>query len=130
MKVAQVRAVLFAKNLEGLTAFYAGALGMTQSFADADHAVLHCGGFELIVHRIPKHIAATIAIKQPPERRVGSAVRLDYSVASIEASRSRARALGGDIDEAPPAWADGSSTFFFGHDPEGNQFGVSPTGSA
>ena len=89
MKVAQVRAVLFAKDLEGLTAFYAGALGMTQSFADADHAVLHCGGFELIVHRIPKHIAATIAIKQPPERRVGSAVRLDYPVASIEASRSR-----------------------------------------
>ena len=60
MKVAQVRAVLFAKDLEGLTAFYAGALGMTQSFADADHAVLHCGGFELIVHRIPKHIAATM----------------------------------------------------------------------
>jgi predicted enzyme related to lactoylglutathione lyase len=130
MNVSQVRAVLFVKDLERVAAFYTDALGMAQSFADQQHAVLHCGAFELIVHRIPKHIADTIAIKQPPERRVGSAVRLDYPVASIEESRRRARALGGDIDEAPPAWADASSRFFFGYDPEGNQFGVSLRESA
>ena len=64
-------------------------------------------------------------IAQPPIRRVWGAIRLDFPVASIADSRKLARALGGDIDDAPPAWADPNANFFFGHDPEGNQFGVS-----
>jgi catechol 2,3-dioxygenase-like lactoylglutathione lyase family enzyme len=126
MEVSQVRAVLFAKDLERVAAFYVGALEMKRTFADENHAVLECHGFELLVHRIPKHIAAAIEIKRPPDRRVGGAIRLDYPVSSVERSRSLARSLGGDIDDAPPAWADRSATFFFGHDPEGNQFGVGP----
>jgi hypothetical protein len=55
-------------------------------------------------------------------------MRLDYPVTSIESSRRLARSLGGDIDDAPPAWAERSANFFFGHDPEGNQFGVSASG--
>ena len=55
---------------------------------------------------------------------VSGAIRLDFPVASIEKSRTAARELGGDIDVAPPAWADRDANFFFGCDPEGNQFGV------
>ena len=60
----------------------------------------------------------------PPKRRVSGAIRLDYPVANIEKSRTAARSLGGDIDVAPPEWADRTANFFFGYDPEGNQFGV------
>ena len=77
------------------------------------------------MHQIPKPIAETIVVTQPPVRRVLSAVRLDFPVASIGDSRTLARALGGEIDDAPPAWADRNANLFFGHDPEGNQFGVS-----
>ena len=42
----------------------------------------------------------------------------------IAESRRKARSLGGDIDEAAPPWADADAKFFFGYDPEGNQFGV------
>jgi hypothetical protein len=125
MEAARVRAVLFVKDLEKVAAFYIGALALTRLSGDKDHVVLESDGFELVVHQIPKQIADTIVIAQPPIRRVWGAIRLDFPVGSIAGSRKLARALGGEIDDAPPAWADSTANFFFGHDPEGNQFGVS-----
>src|SRR5262245_56340369 len=117
METSKVRAVLFAKDLQRVAAFYSGALGMERGFSDDDHSILTCQGFELIVHQIPKHIAAGITIEQPPKRRVTGAVRLDFPVQSIDDSRKRARSLGGGIDDSPPAWADRNANFFFGFDP-------------
>jgi predicted enzyme related to lactoylglutathione lyase len=125
MEASSVRAVLFVKDLQKVAAFYIGALALTRVSGDLDHAVLECDGFELIVHQIPKPIAETIVVTQPPMRRVWGAIRLDFPVANIGDSRKLARSLGGEIDDAPPAWADRSANLFFGHDPEGNQFGVS-----
>lgn len=125
MEVTEVRAVLFAKDLEKTAAFYSGALGFERRSGDREHAVLGCGGFELVVHQMPKAIADTIAIKNPPERRTSGAVRLDYPVASVAEARRLARSLGGDVDDEPPPWAARDANFFFGHDPEGNQFGLS-----
>jgi predicted enzyme related to lactoylglutathione lyase len=124
MEPSSVSAVLFVKDLPKVAAFYATALGMQCTFGDQDHSVLNCRGFELIVHQIPKHIADQIKIEQPPVRRVRGAVRLDFPVENIEESRRTARSLGGAIDDAPPSWADHNSQFFFGYDPEGNQFGA------
>ncbi len=98
---------------------------MERTFCDNDHSVLSCRGFELIVHAIPKHIVDYIAIEQSPKRHVGGAIRLDYPVRNVDESRRLARSLGGDIDDAPPDWADRNVNFFFGYDPEGHQFGVS-----
>ena len=125
MEAARVRAVLFVKDQDKLTAFYSDVLGMTRRAGDESHSVLERGGFELIVHQIPKPIADGIEIEQPPVRRSGGALRLDYPVESIDDSRKLARSLGGGIDETPPQWADSETNFFLGYDPEGNQFGVS-----
>jgi predicted enzyme related to lactoylglutathione lyase len=121
--------VLFAKDLKGVAAFYHKALGMKVALSDEYHSVLDCRGFELIVHQIPKHIADSITIDRPPTRRVSGTIRLDYPVKNIEESRKTARSLGGGIDDAPPPWADRNASFYFGFDPEGNQFGVSPSGN-
>jgi catechol 2,3-dioxygenase-like lactoylglutathione lyase family enzyme len=123
-----VSAVLFVKDLEKAADFYSTALGMSVVARDEYHSVLSCHGFELVVHRIPEHIARSIALTQPPERRVGGAIRLDFPVESVEKSRAKARTLGGAIDEAPPEWADKAASFFLGYDPEGNQFGVRSAG--
>jgi predicted enzyme related to lactoylglutathione lyase len=120
-----VSAVLFAKDSERLAEFYRSALGMSLRSGDEHHAVLDCGGFELVVHRISPHVAANIVIDRPPKRRVTGAIRLDFPVRDVAASRAAARSLGGDIDDVPPAWAAADANFFFGYDPEGNQFGVS-----
>ena len=125
MEASSPRAILFVKDLERVAAFYAGALAMRRVSGDKDHAVLDCDGFELVVHQIPKPFADTIVITEPPVRRVWGAIRLDFPVPSIADSRKLARSLGGEIDDAPPAWADPNTNLFFGHDPEGNQFGVS-----
>ena len=125
VEVANIRAVLFARDLNGVAAFYSEALGMNREGGDESHALLRQKGFELIVHQIPKQIADSIEIEQPPIRRVNGSVRLDYPVESIESSRTVAKSLGGDIDEAPPPWADDGTNFYLGFDPEGNVFGVS-----
>jgi catechol 2,3-dioxygenase-like lactoylglutathione lyase family enzyme len=130
MEASRPRAILFVKDLERAEAFYVGALALKRLSGDKDHAVLECDGFELVVHQIPKPMAETIVVTQPPTRRVSGAIRLDFPVASVADSRKLARSLGGEIDDAPPAWADRGTNLFFGYDPEGNQFGVSQRRSA
>jgi predicted enzyme related to lactoylglutathione lyase len=128
MSSANVRAVLFAKDLPAVAAFYATALGMKVVASDNYHTRLDCFGFELVVHQIPQPIANGIVVERPPKRRTAGAIRLDYAVRDLVESRKRSRSLGGDIDDAPPQWADRNANFYFGHDPEGNQFGVSQQG--
>jgi predicted enzyme related to lactoylglutathione lyase len=125
VETSNVSAVLFAKNLKSVAAFYQEALGMKVTSSDEYHSVLDCRGFKLVVHQIPKEIANNITIDRPPKRRISGAIRLDYPVKNIEDSRKAARSFGGDIDDAPPPWANGNANFYFGYDPEGNQFGVS-----
>lgn len=125
MTVTDVRAVLFAKDQNKVAAFYVGALGFVRASGDGDHTILRCGGFELVVHQIPRAIADGIVISSPPARRTSGVLRLDYPVASVAESRRLAPSLGGHIDDAPPPWAARDAGFFFGYDPEGNQFGVS-----
>jgi predicted enzyme related to lactoylglutathione lyase len=124
MSSSNVTAVLFTKDRATVATFYSDALGMRVVVSDEYHTRLDCCGFELVVHQIPPHIAAGIVIERPPKRRTAGAIRLDYPVEDIAASRRRARSLGGDIDDAPPSWAGPDADFFFGYDPEGNQFGV------
>ena len=125
MESSTVSAVLFAKNMKRVAAFYAQALGLTCTASDEHHSALNGYGFHLIVHQISQPIADGITIRQPPERRVWGAIRLNFPVQSIEDSRRAAKSLGGVVDDAPPEWADRHANFFLGHDPEGNVFGAS-----
>jgi len=124
MTYSQVKAVLFVKDLRAVAQFYSTALGMLVVASDEHHWRLICAGFELVVHQIPKHIADTIVLERPPAPCVWAATRLDYPVPSLAESRRAARALGGYIDDKPPAWAEPNAKYFFGYDPEGNRFGV------
>ena len=125
VEVGKVRALLFAKNLQAVATFYAEALDMKRESGDDAHVLLKQGDFELIVHQIPKPIADSIRISEPPLRREGGSLRLDYPIPDIRAGRARAKSLGGGIDDSPPPWADSGTNFFLGFDPEGNVFGVS-----
>jgi len=125
MEAKSPRAILFVKDLGRVSAFYVGALGLTRASGDQDHAVLRCDSFELVVHQVPKPIADSIVITDPPVRRVLGAMRLDFPVTKVADARKLARSLGGSVDDAPPPWADPKTNLFFGYDPEGNQFGIS-----
>jgi len=119
-----VSAVLFAKDLRKVATFYTRVCSAQVKNEDAQHADLDCGGFQLIVHQIPDHYAKAVIISDPPLRREHGAVRLNFPLADVAASRAVARSLGGEIDERPPPWAATDAHFHLGHDPEGNVFGA------
>jgi len=120
----RIRAVLYARSLQKMVAFYSAVLGSECVHSDEHHAVFDLNGLALVIHQIPPGLASGIDIAEPPVRRESGAIRLDYPVADIGDSRTRARALGGDIDARPPPWAEPGAGFFLGNDPEGNVFGV------
>jgi hypothetical protein len=81
-------------------------------------------GFHLVIHQIPFEVSKGIEMHSPPERRGAAAIRLDYPVEDLMAARTSATQLDGQIDEAPPEWAERNSRYLLGFGPEGNVFGV------
>lgn len=124
-----VSAVLFAKDHRKVSNFYVQALSARVTREDAEHADLDCGGFRLVVQRIPDAIAKAVVVTDPPRRRESGAVRLDFTIRDIAKARSDARSLRGQIDDQPPPWA-GGVDFYLGYDPEGNVFGVMAASNA
>jgi hypothetical protein len=122
----QVRAVLFAKHLTTLAAFYHEVFKVRASQSSAAHVVLNFGGFELMIQQIPPHLAGDITIDRPPRRREQAAIRLNFPLDDIVHARREAARLGGVIDDEPPPWATADKLFYLGYDSEGNVFGVSP----
>ncbi len=122
MSASNVSAVLFAKDQARVAAFYRDALGLPCQTSSTDHTTLACGSFDLIIHQIPTPIAASITITVPPSRRETGAIRLDFTIKSVARARSIAASLGGQVDDAPPAWAAPGAIVRLGYDPEGNVF--------
>ncbi|HEY7641120.1 MAG TPA: VOC family protein [Steroidobacteraceae bacterium] len=119
-----VSAVLFAKDLRRVATFYVRVFAVQVLQEDAHHAELDCSGFRLVVHQIPEQFARNVVVTTPPHRREHGAIRLNFPVRDVPGSRALARSLGGEIDDQPPPWAGGDTSFHLGHDPEGNVFGA------
>lgn len=119
-----VSAVLFAKDLQRVAAFYREVLGARTLDSSVAHETLDCHGFHLMLHQIPFELAVSIDISSPPERRERTAVRLDFTVNDIARARQAARRLGGLVDDQPPPWAADSAHIHLGYDPEGNVIGL------
>lgn len=123
-----VSATLFARDHAKVAKFYCEALGLVRTGGDDDHSVLNCSGFDLVVHQIPRQYLDEGDREETPVRRGDGPVRLDFPVDSIDTARSVAAALGGCVDDSPPAWAPRDASFCLGHDPEGNVFKLSERG--
>jgi catechol 2,3-dioxygenase-like lactoylglutathione lyase family enzyme len=113
-------ALIYAQDLPRLSAFYQSLLTMNLLHGDAEHHVLGSPDFQLILHAIPPAIAATIEITVPPTPREEAALKLFFSVASLEATARIAQELGGALfaDE----WQGPGFRVRNGCDPEGNIF--------
>ncbi|MFZ6758461.1 VOC family protein [Undibacterium sp. Ji50W] len=120
-------AVIYAKNLTGLRHFYAQITHCDVSQADATYAILTLAQFQLVIHAIPRHIAESINIKTPPERRGDTAIKLILPVTDISQARQTAARLGGQIDAPEREWEFQHCRICDGHDPEGNVFQVRAT---
>jgi predicted enzyme related to lactoylglutathione lyase len=113
-------AVLYAKDMRRVAAFYSAVLGLAGKDGDDGHVRLESAAFQLVVLQIPNPIASAIEIAVPPVRRSNAAVKLVFFVPSIAVARASAEAWGGVMSGADQEWSFEGSTVCDGLDPEGN----------
>ena len=117
---AKAGAILYAKNISRVSAFYAGAAGLEVAHTEADHIVLESPVLQLAIVAIPEPIAASIELADPPLRRTETPIKLVFTVASLHAARMAAKPLGGELNPPAREWQFQESRICDGHDPEGN----------
>ena len=127
--MAQNGCVLFAKNVESMTAFYQSVLNMDITEAGKSHTVLSNGSIELVIHGIPAKVAESIVINAPPEQRNNAVFKPAFVVPSLDDVQRTAKAGGGGLKPKSAAWEIRGALVLDGWDPEGNiiqfkQFGV------
>lgn len=121
----KVSAVVFVRDLARMTAFYQDVLNARAGCSGDGHATLHCAGFALVLHQIPRQHAENLRSETPPQRREQAAIKLCFPVDSIVRARRVAAERGGELDAGPPRWVVEQQKICLGHDPEGNVFQVS-----
>ena len=113
--------VLFAKNKRRVSAFYQATLGLEAVESETSHDLLRGGTYEIVVHAIPRKIAAQITITDPPTVRDRAVIKPTFVVKSLEKVRDAAQETGGFLKPAAEAWRFRGCMVLDGMDPEGNQ---------
>jgi hypothetical protein len=127
---AGISAVLYAKDVARLGAFYAAVTAPAAVHEAGDGVRFEYPGFALDLVRIPPHIADDLHIATPPERREDTPIKLTFPISDLDEARSAAAAAGGSIDGAESEWSHGGRVRVNGCDPEGNIFEVAAGVSA
>ena len=113
-------AVLYAKNLMLVKAFYERVLSLNVEHVEDDHVVLESPTFQLVILKVPEHIASSIEIETPPKRRTETPIKLAFEVPSISAARAIAHLHGGELFPPEREWTFQGYRVCDGLDPEGN----------
>lgn len=119
---AGLSAVLYARDLDRVGAFYAAVLGVDPPAGDGRHVVLRAGDVQLVVLAVPEPLARRIVLADPPARRTETPIKLMIPVDSIARVRDVAGARGGIVDPPRHEWTFQGDRVCDGHDPEGNVF--------
>lgn len=112
--------VIFAKNVERVSAYYQQTLNLSVTETENSHQVLNGPDIELVIHAIPAAQAASITIEQPPVSRGNTAIKPAFRVNDLEAVRAASVATGGTLTPLKEAWNIRGVMFLDGCDPEGN----------
>lgn len=113
-------AVIYAKDIARVSAFYRAVTTLEVTHEEKGHVELRSGGFQLIVVAVSADIAESIEISAPPERRTDTALKLVLPVSSIAAAREAAARFGGELNAPDREWSFQGHRVCDGHDPEGN----------
>ncbi len=113
--------VLFAKNKKRVSAFYQETLGLSAVESEPSHDLLQGDGYEIVVHAIPRKIAAGMTIAKPPIPRSQGSIKPTFVVRSLDAVRVAADKTGGLLKAAADTWHFRGCSVLDGSDPEGNQ---------
>lgn len=115
---ARAGVLIYASDRDRLERFYCEVAGMRRLHADDHVAVLESDDLQLVLHRIPPHIATGIVIASPPQRREDVAMKFFLTVPDLDVAAERIAALGGALfDER---WQGPGFTVCNAMDAEGN----------
>jgi catechol 2,3-dioxygenase-like lactoylglutathione lyase family enzyme len=114
------RAIVFAKDLERMTAFYRDGLGLRPmpKTSSEGWVELDAGDSSLALHAIPAEIAKDIAIANPPWARASTPIKLVFQTDDLGAARAQLKAHWAVMSEPVGSGA------CDGVDPEGNVFQI------
>ena len=120
------RAILFARDMPRMTAFYRDGCGlqMVAERSDDQWVEFDTGGAQLALHAIPAAIAKRITIGYPPAARRDNPIKLVFETGDLDATRAHLTAHGATMFE-PTHWQ--GQSWCDGLDPEGNVFQVART---
>jgi predicted enzyme related to lactoylglutathione lyase len=113
-------AVLYAKDVELVRAFYQDVLGLEAVDVKSDHVVLETPAFQLVILKIPKALASSVNVENPPRRRTDTPIKLVFPIPSISEARVRAISRGGEFNPPEREWDFQGCRVCDGLDPEGN----------
>jgi len=115
-------AVVYAKELERMVAFYA-ALGLeVEEKLPGDYAVLTAPQAELSLVQIPEPIASRIEISDPAQIRERTPIKLAFVVPSIDRALDAAESKGGRVHAGSKRWEFRGYRIQDAVDPEGNVY--------
>ena len=113
-------AVIYAKNLAAVAAFYERTLQLDKVEAESGHILLARGSIEVVVVQVPEEIAASFGVSSPPALRTETPLKMSFLVEDLERAREAARATGGALRAESSAWSWRGCRHLDGNDPEGN----------
>ncbi len=117
---ARAGALVYAKDVERLAAFYETLLSMVRIHAAAELIVLESPDFQLVVHAMPPDRASEVVVTSPPVLREQTAVKLFFTVSSLQDAGAIAAGLGGEVLSG--LWYGPGFRVCNACDPEGNVF--------
>lgn len=117
-KPAPSGTLIYAKNLDQVSAFYERVLDAQVLHADPEHKVLQSSDAQLIIHAIPAQFADAMVISTPPVPRQEQAIKPFFTVNSLAAAELAAQQSGGLV--WGPVWPGPGMRVRNICDPEGN----------
>ncbi len=113
-------AVLYAKDLENLVAFYSALASDAVEDIENDFATFKASETELIILQTPEHISSQIEIVDPPVVRSATPLKPIISVPSIDLALKAVSESGGAILPGASPWKFRDNLVQDIVDPEGN----------
>lgn len=115
---ARTGVLIYAKQLDVVSAFYERVLGARVVHADGELQVLQSPDGQLIIHAIPPQVAASIDVAVPPAPRQEQAIKPFFTVERLDEAERTAAACGGTV--FGPVWDAPGMRVRNVCDPEGN----------
>lgn len=115
-----INLVLYAKNIERVSAFYETILGLPRLESENEFVCIGGLDFQIIVVQAPKQLVEHLHISTPPVLRSETPLKHSFLVDDLERASAAAASTGGGAKPISEAWSWRGQLHLDGYDPEGN----------